>query len=128
METARPRAVRLLRPEGRPSPIVCSDLAQGPAMRNLCSTWPLSITSKVLAIARSSHHTRALVNLRLAGAALLSADVVKALNPQSPETRAIFDLAIVTGIVVVVIFAVVVGIVAYALLCFPRWRDGERDP
>jgi len=68
------------------------------------------------------------VNLRLASAALLSADVVKALNPQSPETRAIFDLAIVTGIVMVVIFAVVVGIVAYALLCFPRWRDGERDP
>ena len=54
--------------------------------------------------------------------------MVKALNPQSPETRAIFDLAIVTGIVMVVIFAVVVGIVAYALLCFPRWRDGERDP
>ncbi len=68
------------------------------------------------------------MNLRLASAALLSADVVKALNPQSPETRAIFDLAIVTGIVMVVIFAVVVGIVAYALLCFPRWRDGERDP
>ena len=84
-------------------------------MRNLCSTWPLSITSKVLAIVRRSHHTRALVNLRLASAALLSADVVKALNPQSPETRAIFDLAIVTGIVMVVIFAVVVGIVCVAV-------------
>jgi heme/copper-type cytochrome/quinol oxidase subunit 2 len=28
----------------------------------------------------------------------------------------------------VVIFAVVVGIVVYALLRFPRWREGERDP
>ena len=45
----------------------------------------------------------------------MSADVVKALNPQSPETRAIFDLAIVTGIVMVVIFAVVVGIVCVAV-------------
>ena len=68
------------------------------------------------------------MNLRLASTALLSADVVKALNPQSPQARAIFDLAIVTGIVMVVIFAVVVGIVAYALLRFPRWREGERDP
>ncbi len=68
------------------------------------------------------------MNLRLASVAPLSADVVKALNPQSPQARAIFDLAIITGIVMVVIFAVVVGIVAYALLRFPRWREGERDP
>src|SRR5437773_859203 len=128
METARPRAVRLLRPEGRPSPIVCSDLAQGPAMRNLCSTWPLSITSKVLAIVRRSRHTHEFVNLRLASATLLSVDAIKALNPQSPQARAIFNLGIVTAIVMTVIFAVVVGIVVYALLRFPRWREGERDP
>ena len=97
-------------------------------MRNLCSTWPLSITSKVLAFARSSHHTRALVNLRLASATLLSVDAIKALNPQSPQARAIFNLGIVTAIVMTVIFAVVVGIVVYALLRFPRWREGERDP
>ncbi|HEU0209556.1 MAG TPA: cytochrome c oxidase subunit II [Candidatus Udaeobacter sp.] len=68
------------------------------------------------------------MNLGLANAALLSADVVKVFNPQSPQARAIFDLAIVTAIVMMVIFAVVVGIVAYALLRFPRWREGERDP
>jgi hypothetical protein len=40
------------------------------------------------------------VNLRLASAAALSADVVKALNPRSPQARAIFDLAaeVVTNI------------------------------
>jgi cytochrome c oxidase subunit 2 len=68
------------------------------------------------------------VNLRLASATLLSVDAIKALNPQSPQARAIFDLAIVTAVVMAVIFAVVVGIVVYALLRFPRWREGERDP
>ena len=97
-------------------------------MRNLCSTWPLSITSKVLAIVRRSRHTHEFVNLRLASATLLSVDAIKALNPQSPQARAIFDLAVIVIAVMVVIFAVVVGIVVYALLRFPRWREGERDP
>jgi cytochrome c oxidase subunit II len=52
----------------------------------------------------------------------------KSAQPQSPQARAIFDLAIVTGIVMAIIFAVVIGIVAYALLRFPRWREGEHDP
>lgn len=69
-----------------------------------------------------------LVNLQLSSAALLGANVIKALNPQSPQARAIFNLGIVTAIVAAVIFAVVVGIVVYALLRFPRWREGERDP
>src|ERR1041384_734310 len=60
--------------------------------------------------------------------AVLVADVVKVFNPQSPQARAIFNLAIVVIVVMVVIFAVVVGIVTYALLRFPRWREGERDP
>jgi len=42
------------------------------------------------------------VNLQLSSTALLSADVVKALNPQSPQARAIFDLAVVVGIVMAV--------------------------
>jgi cytochrome c oxidase subunit II len=68
------------------------------------------------------------MNLALMNAAFLVADVVKVFNPQSPQARAIFDLAIVVIAVMVVIFAVVVGIVMYALLGFPRWREGERDP
>ena len=48
--------------------------------------------------------------MQLWNAALLIADVVKVFNPQSPEARAIFDLAIVVIAVIVVIFAVVVGI------------------
>src|ERR1043165_3284185 len=68
------------------------------------------------------------MHMELWSAALLLADVVKVLNPQSPQARAIFNLAIVVIVVMVVIFAVVVGIVTYALLRFPRWREGERDP
>jgi hypothetical protein len=44
------------------------------------------------------------------GAGLLIADVIKFFNPQSTQARAIFDLAIVVIAVMVVIFAVVVGI------------------
>ena len=50
------------------------------------------------------------MHMQLWSAALLIADVVKVFNPQSPQARAIFDLAIVVIAVMVVIFAVVVGI------------------
>src|SRR5512146_844411 len=68
------------------------------------------------------------MNLQLANGILSAADVVKVFNPQSPQARAIFDFAIAVIVVMVIIFAVVVGIVTYALLRFPRWREGERDP
>ena len=47
---------------------------------------------------------------QLWSAALLISDVIKVFNRQSPQARAIFDLAIVVVAVMVVIFAVVVGI------------------
>jgi hypothetical protein len=50
------------------------------------------------------------MDMQLFSAALLIADVVKVFNPQSPQARAIFDLTIVVIAVMVVIFAVVVGI------------------
>ena len=50
------------------------------------------------------------MHMQLWSAALLIADVVKVFNPQSPQARAILDLAIVVIAVMVVIFAVVVGI------------------
>jgi cytochrome c oxidase subunit 2 len=68
------------------------------------------------------------MNLQLLNAAFCIADIVKVFNPQSPQARAIFDFAILVIVVMVVIFAAVVGIVAYALFRFPRWREGERDP
>jgi len=68
------------------------------------------------------------MNVHPLSAAFLGVDVIKALNPESPQARAIFNLAIITGIVMAVIFAVVVGIVLYSLLRFPRWREGEPDP
>ena len=50
------------------------------------------------------------MHMQLWSAALLIADVIKVFNPQSPQPRAIFDLAIVVIAVMVVIFAVVIGI------------------
>jgi hypothetical protein len=51
------------------------------------------------------------MQMQLSSGALLIADVVKVFNPQSPQARAIFDLAIVVIAVMVIIFAVGVGIV-----------------
>jgi hypothetical protein len=50
------------------------------------------------------------MHMQLWNTALLIADVVKVFNPQSPQARAIFDLAIVVIAMMVVIFAIVVGI------------------
>jgi len=50
------------------------------------------------------------MHMQLWNAALFIADVVKAFNPQSPQAREIFDLAMVVIAVIVVIFAVVVGV------------------
>ena len=50
------------------------------------------------------------MHMQLWSAALLIGDVVKVFNPQSPQAREIFDLAIVVIAVMVLIFAVVVGI------------------
>ncbi len=58
------------------------------------------------------------MNLQLASAMVLAMDVVKVINPQTPQARAIFDLAIVVIALMVVIFAVVVGIAG-------RLRDCE---
>ena len=50
------------------------------------------------------------MHMQLWNTALLIADVVKVFNPQSPQARAILDLAIVVIAVMLVIFAVAVGI------------------
>lgn len=67
------------------------------------------------------------MNLQLLSAAPLGADVLRSLNPQSPQARAILNLGIVTAIVLAVIFAVVAAIVVYALVRFGR-REGDGDP
>src|SRR5215471_15187973 len=68
------------------------------------------------------------MHMQTLNAAFLIADVVRVFNPQSPQARAIFDLTIIVIIVMVIVFSVVIGIVAYAWVRFPRWREGERDP
>jgi len=50
-----------------------------------------------------------------------------ALDPQSPQARAIYDLGIVSTIVFVLIFVVVAGAIAYAIFRF-RGHEGEPDP
>ena len=50
-----------------------------------------------------------------------------ALDPQSPQTRAIYDLGIVSTIVFVLIFVIVTGAIVYAIFRF-RGREGEADP
>ena len=49
------------------------------------------------------------------------------LDPQSPEARAIYHLAIVSGIIFALIFVVVGGMIVFALMRY-RWREGAADP
>src|SRR6202045_4802550 len=50
-----------------------------------------------------------------------------ALDPQSPQARAIYDLGIVSTIVFVLIFVVVTGGIVYAIVRF-RGREGDPEP
>src|SRR5438270_1949171 len=50
-----------------------------------------------------------------------------ALDPQSPLARAIYDLGIVSGIILALIFVIVTGGVVYAIFQF-RARAGDPDP
>ena len=50
-----------------------------------------------------------------------------ALDPQSPQARAIYDLGIVSTIIFVLIFVAVAGAIVYAIFRF-RAREGEPDP
>ena len=53
--------------------------------------------------------------------------VLQVFHPHSPQARAIFDLGIEASVIFAVIFAIVAGIIVYALMRF-RWREGETDP
>src|SRR5256886_14296865 len=50
-----------------------------------------------------------------------------ALDPQSPLARAIYDLGIVSTVILGLIFVIVTGGIVYAILRF-RVREGEPDP
>jgi len=54
-------------------------------------------------------------------------DILTSLDPQSPGARAIVDLWHLAVIVLGAIFAIVAGLIFYALARY-RWREGERDP
>ena len=50
-----------------------------------------------------------------------------ALDPQSPQARAIYDLGIVSTLAFILIFVCVTGAIVYAIFRF-RGREGEPDP
>jgi len=53
--------------------------------------------------------------------------VLRVLQPDSPQARAIFDVGVVSTIIFASIFVIVAGIIVFALMRF-RWREGEPDP
>lgn len=53
--------------------------------------------------------------------------VLRVLDPGSPGARSIFDLGVVSALILTAIFVIVAGIIVYALMRF-RWREGESDP
>jgi cytochrome c oxidase subunit II len=55
------------------------------------------------------------------------ASVLQVFHPDSPQARAIFDLGVESSVILAVIFAIVAGVIVYALMRF-RWREGEADP
>jgi cytochrome c oxidase subunit 2 len=55
------------------------------------------------------------------------AAVLQVFHPQSPQARAIFNLGVESSVILAGIFAIVAGIIVYALMRF-RWREGEPDP
>ena len=58
---------------------------------------------------------------------LAASSVLRVFEPDSPQARAIFNLGIVSSIILAVIFIIVTGVIVYALMRF-RWREGEPDP
>jgi cytochrome c oxidase subunit 2 len=59
--------------------------------------------------------------------ALPPGTTLQVFHPESPQARAIADLGIDAGLILAAIFAIVAGVVVYALMRF-RWREGEPDP
>ncbi|MGI8955902.1 MAG: cytochrome c oxidase subunit II [Chthoniobacterales bacterium] len=55
------------------------------------------------------------------------AGVIKVFDPQSPQARSIFHLGITAGVIFALIFAIVAGMILFALMRY-RWREGEPDP
>ncbi len=50
-----------------------------------------------------------------------------ALDPQSPQARAMYDLGLIATVVFTLIFVIVAGAVFYSVMKF-RWREGEPEP
>jgi cytochrome c oxidase subunit 2 len=53
--------------------------------------------------------------------------VLRVFEPDSPQAWAIYNLGVISSIILAIIFVIVAGIIVYALMCF-RWREGEADP
>jgi cytochrome c oxidase subunit 2 len=53
--------------------------------------------------------------------------VLQVFHPRSPQARAIFNLGVESSAILAGIFAIVAGVIVFALMRF-RWREGEPDP
>lgn len=60
-------------------------------------------------------------------ASVFFASTLRVFSPQSPQSRAIFDLGVATSIILAIIFTLVTAAVVYALVRY-RWHEGESDP
>lgn len=58
---------------------------------------------------------------------LAQGSVLRVLDPDSPNARSIFDLGIISTVILGAIFVIVAAFVVYSLMRF-RWREGEPDP
>lgn len=58
---------------------------------------------------------------------LADTNVLRVLDPGSPQARSIFNLGAVAAIIFAAILVIVAGMIVYALMRF-RWREGEPDP
>lgn len=63
----------------------------------------------------------------MVGAAAAMMNALTVFDPQSPQARAIVNLAVIAGIIFALIFLIVGGMIVFALMRY-RWREGESDP
>lgn len=58
---------------------------------------------------------------------LAAGSVLRVFTPDSPQARAIINLAVICAVIFAAIYVIVASLIIFALMRF-RWREGEPDP
>jgi len=100
-------------------------------MRGCCGSnqvrpTPPTDQMRVMDPARAMTRANRMTHNGVHGSLALAA-VLRVFEPDSPQARAIFHLGIVSSIILGLVFVIVAGLIAYALIRF-RWHEGEVDP